>query len=116
MRLRRRARLRSKLLLKDPSRKKFWRFLKSHMKGAGRISALATEENEMVFSQEEIEDEVLKHFKSRFSASSTPLEGQQELEKEQVKKALSEIDEMLGVNQPKVNSNRDDAHTGSNCS
>ena len=38
--IRRRHRLRSKLLRADPSRKRFWRFLKSQIKAAGQISAL----------------------------------------------------------------------------
>ena len=38
--IRKRHRLRSKLLRADPSRKRFWRFLKSQIKSAGQISAL----------------------------------------------------------------------------
>ena len=38
--LKKRQRLRSKLLKADPSRKRFWRFLKSQIKEAGQISAL----------------------------------------------------------------------------
>ena len=40
MRLRKRNRIRSKLLRDDPSRKKFWKFLKSKIKSAGNITAL----------------------------------------------------------------------------
>ena len=40
LKIRKRQRLRSKLLRADPSRKRFWRFLKSQIKGAGQISAL----------------------------------------------------------------------------
>ena len=39
-RIKKRQSLRSKLLRADPSRKRFWRFLKSQIKGAGQISAL----------------------------------------------------------------------------
>ena len=116
MRLRRRARLRSKLLLKDPTRKKFWRFLKNHMRGAGKISALVTEEKEMVFDQEKIEAEVLKHFKTRFSASSSPLDKQKINDNEQVTKAMDEINQMLGEKQQDSNPKRDDAQTSSICS
>ena len=42
MRIRRRNRLRTKLLRKDPSRKKFWKFLKNQVKSAGDITALLT--------------------------------------------------------------------------
>ena len=38
--LKKRQRLRSKLLKADPSRKRFWRFLKNQVKAAGQISAL----------------------------------------------------------------------------
>ena len=115
MRLQRRARLRSKLLLKDPTRKKFWRFLKNHMRGAGKISALVTEEKEMVFDQEKIEAEVLKHFKTRFSASSS-LDKPKVNDNEQVTKAMDEINEMLGEKQQDSDPKRDDAQTSSVCS
>ena len=36
----RRNRIRAKLLLADPTRKRFWRFLKSQIKAAGHITAL----------------------------------------------------------------------------
>ena len=42
MRIRRRNRLRTKLLRKDPSRKKFWKFLKNQVKSDGDITALLT--------------------------------------------------------------------------
>ena len=38
--IRKRQHLRSKLLRADPSRKRFWRFLKSQIKAAGQISAV----------------------------------------------------------------------------
>ena len=40
MRLRKRTRLRAKLLKDDPSRRKFWKFIKSQAKNVGRISGL----------------------------------------------------------------------------
>ena len=40
IKLRRRHRLRSRLLRADPTKRKFWRFLKSQMSSAGNISAL----------------------------------------------------------------------------
>ena len=45
--LQKRRNLRSKLLLADPTRRRFWRFLKSQIKSAGRISALY---NQVYFS------------------------------------------------------------------
>ena len=40
IKLQKRSRLRSKLLRADPTRKRFWRFLKSQIKSAGTITAL----------------------------------------------------------------------------
>ena len=40
MKLSKRQRLRSKLLRSDPTKKKFWRFLKSQTRAAGIITAL----------------------------------------------------------------------------
>ena len=56
--LQRRNRLRSKLLLADPTRKKFWRFLKSQIKAAGNITALKNKDDVMVFEQVAIEDKM----------------------------------------------------------
>ena len=70
LKLERRHRLRSKLLLADPSRKKFWRFLKNQIRSAGNITASYDSTGKMVFQQDEIEDAVISHFSSIFDAFS----------------------------------------------
>ena len=55
IKLNRRFRLRTKLLHADPSRKKFWRFLKNQMKVAGSITGAYDKAGNMVFQQEDIE-------------------------------------------------------------
>ena len=72
-RLARRNRIRSKLLLSDPTRKKFWRFLKNQIKAAGNISALYDKENKMVFNSNEIEEAVLHHFGKIFDGKRHPV-------------------------------------------
>ena len=47
--LKKRQRLRSKLLKADPSRKRFWRFLKNQIKAAGQISALYKVKDSIMF-------------------------------------------------------------------
>ena len=59
--LSKRNRTRTRLLRKDTSRRRFWNFLKQEAKSAGAITALRTDE-QMVFDQERIEEEVLSHF------------------------------------------------------
>lgn len=92
--LQRKHRVRSKLLLADPTRKKFWRFLKNQIKAAGNISALKNKEDVMVFEQDAIEEVVLDHFANIFKGKrhpvfvdSTPVD--------HVAIALQEIDEIL---------------------
>ena len=70
--LQRRTNLRSKLLLADSNRKKFWKFLKSQIRSAGQITALTKKTGEMVFEQSEIEEVVLEHFEEIFKAVSYP--------------------------------------------
>ena len=72
-RLQRRTRLRSRLLLKDPNRRKFWRFLRKQASTAGRISAMKNGSGEIVFGQQEIEDCVLNHFQEVFGGSPVPV-------------------------------------------
>ena len=69
----RRHRLRSKLLLADPNRKKFWRFLKSQIKAVGNISALQNKDEIMVFEQHQIEEVVLHHFSTIFQGQRHPV-------------------------------------------
>ena len=92
----------NKLLLADPTRRKFWRFLKSHMKGAGRITAVTNkDEQKLVFSQDEIEEEVLKHFRGIFSASTN--RDTVSSDNHLVVEAMTDIDTMLdgkGISNP----------------
>ena len=109
MKLRQRARLRSKLLLADPTKKKFWRFLKDQFKSAGTISALKDSTDKMVFEQHEIEDVVLQHFNKIFNGSPVPVDQTTSHETDQVKLCIQEIDEMLvGLDKPQMYQNFDD--------
>ena len=92
--LNRRYRLRSKLLLADPTRKKFWRFLKSQSKATGNISALQDKEEPMVFEQADIEEAVLKHFKTIFEGQRHPVFTESSLSDQNLI-ALQEIDDIL---------------------
>ena len=98
IKLQRRSNLRSKLLLKDPTRKKFWRFLRGQMKAAGCISALTSKSGQMVFDQDEIEDVVLAHFGTIFEGQRVPVYPV-EPPADQVEIALAEIEQMLGQTQ-----------------
>ena len=99
--LKHRYRVRSKLLLADPSRKKFWRFLKSQIKTAGNISAMYDPEGKMVFEQAEIENAVLHHFSKIFKGQTHPVfpiktpDAQQQLEL-----SILEIEQIIGHNTP----------------
>ena len=95
LRLDRRHRLRNKLLKADPTRKKFWRFLKSQIKSAGSISALKDKRNQMVFEQSEIEEAVLEHFEEIFKGQRHPVYVQH-AQVDQVQLCLEEIDQILG--------------------
>ena len=93
--LQRRSNLRSKLLLADPTRKKFWRFLKSQIKSAGHITALSKKTGEMVFEQSQIEDAVLDHFEEIFKSKRIPV-FLDEAPVDQVELVCDEIDRILG--------------------
>ena len=95
LRLHRRSRLRSKLLLADPTRKKFWRFLKGQIKAAGQISALTNKEKKMVFEQHEVEDAALDHFATIFQGQRVPIYLQDD-KIDQIELTLLELDQILG--------------------
>ena len=97
--LHRRTMLRSKLLLADPNRKKFWRFLKGQIKTAGQITALKDSEGEMVFTQAQIEEAILDHFNTVFAGKMIPVYPA-EPPVDQVEVVLQEIDAMLDGHQP----------------
>ena len=92
--LQRRTNLRSKLLLADPNRKKFWKFLKSQIRSAGQITALTKKTGEMVFEQSQIEEVVLEHFEEIFKAKRIPV-FYDEAPVDQVEIACQEIEQML---------------------
>ena len=68
-----RHKLRSKLLLADPTRKKCWRFLKGQIKSAGNISATYDKTGKMVFDQHEIKEAVVEHFGTIFRGERCPI-------------------------------------------
>ena len=94
MRLGRRQRLRIKLLKADPTRKKFWRFLKSQIKAASSITALKDKKNQMVFEQSEIEEAVLEHFEEIFQGQRHPVYVQH-APVDHVQLCMEELDQLL---------------------
>ena len=99
VKLQRRSHLRTKLLRADPSRKKFWRFLKSQIKSAGHISAVYDKSGLMVFDQEDIEEAVLNHFEKIFLGKRIPV---YELDAvpDQIALSILELDQIVFQNSP----------------
>ena len=95
VKLHQRNRLQSKLLLADPTRKRFWRFLKSQIKTAGGITAARSKAGQMVFSQDEIEEVVLEHFSDIFKAQRVPIFSPTSDQLSQTDIAINEIEDML---------------------
>ena len=91
--LSKRNRTRTRLLRKDTSRRRFWNFLKQEAKSAGAITALRTDE-QMVFDQERIEEEVLSHFTRVFKGSRTPVK-EGDIDNAPVQAAINDIDDIL---------------------
>ena len=89
--LKKRATLRSKLLLKDPTRKKFWRYVKGQMNLVGRITAIKDKSGKMVFDREGIQDVILNHFSDVFSGQQIPV-----YEKEVVPEITDELSKCPG--------------------
>ena len=73
VRLQRRHHIRSKVLKADPSRKRFWRFLKSQIKAAGKITAAYDKNGSMVFEQPAIEEAILDYFEDVFKGQRVPV-------------------------------------------
>ena len=65
-------RLRLRALKANPSKKAFWRFLRSQTKRAGSFSALR-HEGKMVFDQDGMEKAVLSHFTGTFKGQNSPV-------------------------------------------
>ena len=92
--LRKRSKLRSRLLLADPNRKKFWRFLKFQMQGTRPITGIKNTDGKMLFQHEEIEDAITDHFANIFKGQRHPVFvdiGH----KDQIDLAITDIDEIL---------------------
>ena len=94
IKLEKRHRLRSKLLLRDPTSKKFWRFLRSQIRSAGCITAAYDSSNKMVFDQSEIEDVIISHFSDIFQAQRVPVFPPSSLP-DQTELALAEMEHIL---------------------
>ena len=98
-RLKRRNHLRSKILATDPTRRRFWRFLKNQISSAGAITAVYDKTGKMVFEQDEVEESVLYHFGRTFAGYScpvfpaTPPPSQEEI-------SISEMNEIISKNTP----------------
>ena len=99
LRLKQRNHLRSRVLAADPTRRRFWRFLKHQSKAAGSITALKDTSDQMVFKQEDIEGVVLDHFKDIFKGNTCPVYTARD-PVSQVDLAIQEIDAILGQNMP----------------
>ena len=97
--LQKRNRLRSKLLKSDPTRRRFWRFLKSQIKSAGNITALKNSNDLMVFEPHQIEEAVLDHFSDIFQGQRVPVYDCPP-PVDQVALCLSEIDQILSSEAP----------------
>ena len=97
-RLKQRNHLRSRVLAADPTRRRFWRFLKHQSKTAGSINALKDTSDQMVFKQEEIEDCVMAHFEKIFKGKNCPVFDMGE-PVSQIDLVIQDIDTILGQGQ-----------------
>ena len=99
-RLKQRNHLRSRVLAADPTRRRFWRFLKHQSKAAGSITAIKDTSDQMVFKQEEIEGCVLAHFEKIFQGKTCPVYDMAD-PVSQVDLAIQDIDEILSQETPR---------------
>ena len=100
IKLKRRHTLRSKSLRADPSRRKFWRFLKSQIRSAGVITATYDSTGKMVFEQSEIEEAVLSHFSKIFEAQRYPIYPVSSDLPSQAELAISEMESIIRNDAP----------------
>ena len=100
IKLQRRRNLRSKVLRGDPTRKKFWRFLKSRIKSAGSITAADNSAGKMVFEQSEIEGAVLDHFTTIFEGQRSPVFCPRGEQPSQVDLAIHDMELILKKDSP----------------
>lgn len=101
LKLNRRHRLRSKLLKADPSRKKFWSFLKNQMKAAGAITGCYNTSGKLVFDQDEIEDAILAHFEGIFKGQRSPVDSPND-QHDQLALSILDLQNILGQNNPDI--------------
>ena len=95
-RLKKRRAYRTNLLLKDPNRRKFWRFVKGQM-SSGRITALRGLDGNIEFEQEKIEEVVMSHFAERFSGEEfPPVSSSDSLDGSEISDSLTDDDENEG--------------------
>ena len=99
VKLQRRYKLRSKTLKADPSRKKFWSFLKGQIKAAGKITAVNDITDQMVFNQDEIEEAILQHFEKIFKGQRVPVYSA-DTPSSQVELSIQELDQIIGQGDP----------------
>ena len=97
LKLQQRHHLRSRLLLADPTRKRFWRFLKSQIKSVGSITAVYDNSGKMVFEQDEIEAAVLDNFTQIFKAQRIPVFATP-IPQDQTQLAINDLEEILSKN------------------
>ena len=90
----RRNHIRSKCLLSDPSRRRFWSFLKSQLKTAGNVTGAYNVDGKAVFQQDEIDDAILDHFKTIFAGQRVPVFTTSD-QSNQDEIALEEIEQLL---------------------
>ena len=102
LRMKKRAKLRSKLLLDDPNRRKFWRLVRGQMTDTGKITAARNADGNMVFEQDEIEEVALEHFKNVFEGERVPIQSTQT--DDETEACLAEIDRFLETPQRKFES------------
>ena len=105
MKLNRRFKLRSKLLTADPTRKKFWRFLKNQMKVAGSVTGAYDSSGQMVFQQHEIEDAVLEQFSKIFQGQRSPVFSSPD-HPDMVAMSIQDIDNILAMSPSDVPEDR----------
>ena len=72
MKLKQRNYKRNNLLKNDPTRKKFWSFLRTRFKKTGSLSGCYDKHGKRVFKQEEIEAAIVDHFTDIFKGRKEP--------------------------------------------
>ena len=106
IKLKRKHSIRSKLLRADPTRKKFWRFIKSQIKSAGCITAAYNSSGKMVFDQSEIEDAVLEHFTNIFKGQKSPVFIPRTEQPSQIDISINEMELILCDKSPSYDSSK----------